>query len=346
MSFCSLQATPFALGYRMPAEWEKHGATWLTWPKDPRTFPARILPDVEQVYLKMIEELAIGELVNLLVDDRETEERVSKMLKSDDNVVFHKIHTSDVWVRDYGPIFVKSPNDVAATKWVFNAWGNKYTELKSDNESGMRIAESAGFRIFEGGLVLEGGSVDVNGLGTGVVTKQCLLNSNRNPQLNEAEIAERLKEYLGITNIIWLDSGIAGDDTDGHVDDVARFVGENTILCMTEEDEEDENFKSLKRNRDILSQAKDQSSNKIDVIQIRMPKRVNCEDGRLPASYANFYIGNVVVLVPTYNDSNDRMALDALRMIFPDRRVIGINCTPLIYGFGAIHCVTQQQPHP
>ena len=341
-----MQATPFALGYRMPAEWEKHEATWLTWPKDPTTFPPRILPDVEQIYMQMIEELGAGEKVNLLIDDEENEKRVSKMLTSTENVAFHKIRTSDVWVRDYGPIFVKSPTGVAATKWTFNAWGNKYAELRSDNESGMKIAESAGFKIFGSGLVLEGGSVEVNGLGTGVVTKQCLLNSNRNPQLNEVQIAEQLKEYLGITNLIWLDSGIAGDDTDGHIDDVARFVGESTILCMTEDDEGDENFESLKRNLDVVSQAKDQRGNRIDVIQINMPKRVDCEDGRLPASYANFYIGNAVVLVPTFGDSNDQPTLDALRTAFPNRKVVGINCRPLIYGFGAIHCVTQQQPNP
>ncbi len=330
----------------MPAEWERHKATWLTWPKDPTTFPPTILGDVEQIYVKMIEELAVGERVDLLVDDKRTEERASLMLENTDNIVFHQIESADVWVRDYGPIFVRGPKEVAAIKWIFNAWGNKYAELKPDNETGMRISRATRLKMFEPGLVLEGGSVDVNGLGTGLATKQCLLNRNRNPQLNQDAIAEKLREYLGITNLVWLDHGIAGDDTDGHVDDIARFVNQNTILCMTEDDTKDENFEALKSNIETLRQARDQDGNGINLVPIEMPRRVDCEGGRLPASYANFYIGNVVVLVPTYGEPSDRVAADALRSAFPDRKIVEINCRPLVYGFGAIHCVTQQQPHP
>jgi agmatine deiminase len=335
---------PFALGYRMPAEWEKHEATWLAWPKNPRTFPHSLMEDVEQIYVKIIEELVLGERVDLLVDDEDTEDRVSSMLKRNHQIVFHRIKMSDVWVRDYSPIFVKNANGIAVTKWIFNAWGNKYEDLKSDNETGIKIARLTGMRIFEPGMVLEGGSIDVNGLGTCITTKQCLLNRNRNPELNQHGISKLLNAYLGLTNLIWLESGIAGDDTDGHVDDVARFINEDTVLCMIEDDSKDENCATLRRNLEVLCEATDQRGNKINVVPIKMPRRVDCEDGRLPASYANFYIGNVVVLVPIYGDSNDSAALNALQTFFPERKVVGINCSPLVYGFGAIHCVTQQQP--
>ena len=328
----------------MPAEWEKHEATWLTWPKNPTTFPPRLMEEVEQIYVKMIKELAQGERVDLLVDDPPTIEKVSSLLESDDNVVFHTVKTSDVWVRDYGPIFLKNSNSIAATKWIFNAWGNKYEDLRLDDQIGMRIAETTGTRIFEPDMVLEGGSIDVNGARTCITSKQCLLNKNRNPHLNQDQISQFLKEYLGVTKLIWLDSGVAGDDTDGHVDDIARFVNKNTIICMTEDNPEDENYEPLQKNLQILNETSDQKGDKIQVVPIRMPQKVDSEEGRLPASYANFYIGNAVVLVPTYGDPNDSPALNMFQTLFPDRKVIGINCKPLLYGLGAIHCVTQQQP--
>jgi agmatine deiminase len=328
----------------MPAEWEPHESTWLAWPKNPTTFPPTLIDDVERIYVQMINELASGERVDLLVDDEKSMERVSRMLGRKERISFHKIKSSDVWLRDYGPIFVKTPTAIAATKWIFNTWGNKYEDLKLDNETGMRIARSTGMRILEPGMVLEGGSIDVNGLGTCVTTKQCLLNKNRNPQLNQFEIAERLRKFLGITNLIWLESGIVGDDTDGHVDDVARFVNPNTILCMTESNADDENYNVLKKNLEILHGATDQSGNRINIVQMQMPRRADCEDERLPASYANFYVGNHAVLIPTYDDPKDAAILDAFQAIFPTRKIVGIKCQALAYGFGAIHCVTQQQP--
>ena len=338
-----MSETPFSLGYMMPAEWEGHVATWLAWPKDPTTFPPDIINRVEKAYVRMIRALAPGEKVNVLVDDEETEERVSSVIGRQSNVLFHRIKTCDVWIRDYGPIFVKS-NDVAVTKWVFNAWGNKYDDLKRDNESGMAVAQSTALEIFEPGIVLEGGSIDVNGLGTCLTTKQCLLNKNRNPKLGAGKIADYLKEYLGVTNLIWLESGISGDDTDGHVDDVARFVDENTVVCMVEEDRNDENYEVLKKNYDLLLRAKDQSGKELKVVPMGMPKRIESKDGTLPASYANFYVGNAAVLVPTFNDPNDSKALRTLKQFFPEREVLGIDCESLVYGLGAIHCVTQQQP--
>src|SRR5487761_137630 len=338
----SLVDTPFKQGYRMPAEWGEHEATWLSWPKDPTTFPSDIIDKVESIYVEMVEALASGERVNILVDNEISEKKVSSRIDSKNNVVFQKIKSVDVWVRDYGPIFIKN-SGLAATKWIFNAWGNKYDDLKSDDQTGLEIAASTQLPIFKPGIVLEGGSIDANGVGTVLTSRQCLLNRNRNPRLSQNEISSYLMEYLGATNIIWLQSGIAGDDTDGHVDDIARFVNGNTIVYMLEEDETDEDYTPLKQNYEILKMAKDQDGRKLDLIP--MPKKkVKSNEGRLPASYANFYIGNSAVLVPTYGDKNDDKALEIIKSLFPDRKVLGIECSPLVFGFGSIHCVTQQQP--
>jgi agmatine deiminase len=335
---------PFDMGYRMPAEWHKHDATWLSWPKDPVTFPGDSVKKVEQTYVQMMEALRRGERVDLLVDDQETQDAVCGMMGGQKpNVVIHKIRTIDVWMRDYGPIFVKGKS-LAATKWTFNAWGDKYEELKYDDKAGMQVAECVGVPTFKSGIVLEGGSIDVNGLGSCLTTKQCLLNKNRNPKLSKEDIEGYLHDYLGITHVVWLDNGIAGDDTDGHVDDIARFVNPNTVICMVEKDKNDENYSALQSNFKQLTAAKDQSGNPLNVLPIQMPGRVDLADARLPASYANFYIANSVVLVPVFNDPNDRQALEVLRSAFPQKKVIGIDCRALVQGLGAIHCVTQQQP--
>jgi agmatine deiminase len=331
----------------MPAEWQPHEATWLSWPKDPTTFPPETLGNVESIYVKMIEALAEGERVNVIVNDESTEVKISSMIRSTRNVVFPKIKSVDVWVRDYGPIFVKDGRNekIAATKWQFNAWGNKYEDLLPDNTAGLEMAKLSGFEIFEPKIVLEGGSIDVNGEGTLITTNQCLLNKNRNPSLSQVEIAKYLREYLGARNLIWLEEGIKGDDTDGHVDDIARFVSPDTVLCMVEDDSSDPDYHALRQNYELLKKARDQSGKKLNLVPIPLPKRkVTFEGERLPASYANFYIGNSVVLVPIYGDSNDDTALDSLRRFFPTRRIVGIECSSLVFGFGSIHCVTQQQP--
>ena len=335
---------PKNLGYRMPAEWEKHEATWLAWPKDPDTFPKGIIELVEEAYIKIISALAKGEKVNILVDNRETKGRILSMLPSKENVFIHHIKSADVWVRDYGPIFIRKNNEIAATKWVFNSWGSKYKELLMDNETGMQIAELTKKKIFEPGIVLEGGSIETNGLGTCITTEQCLLNKNRNPKLSKEEIENYLEGYLGFKNIIWLKGGIEGDDTDGHVDDIARFVNKNTVVCMVEENQNDENYKNLEENFDILKQAHDQDGKKINVILIQMPRKIEIPERRLAASYANFYIGNAAVLVPAFNDKNDEKAISIIGRFFPGKEVIGIDCKGLVYGYGGIHCITQQQP--
>ncbi len=335
---------PKNLRYRMPAEWEKHEATWLTWPKDPDTFPKGIIEQVEEAYIKIISILTKGEKVNLLVDDKETENKVLSMLPSKENVFIRHIKSADVWVRDYGPIFIKKNNEIAATKWIFNSWGNKYRELLMDNETGMQIAKFTKKKIFEPGIVLEGGSIETNGLGTCITTEQCLLNKNRNPKLSKEDIEEYLKDNLGFENFIWLKDGIGGDDTDGHVDDIARFVNKNTVVCMVEENKNDENYKNLKENFEMLKKSRDQDGKKINVISIPMPRKIEIPERRLAASYANFYIGNAAVLVPAFNDKNDKKAISIIGKFFPGKEVVGIDCKDLVYGYGGIHCITQQQP--
>jgi agmatine deiminase len=342
--------TPSELGFSMPAEWAKHDSTWLSWPKNPLTFPPEIVSKVEAAYVEMVSALARGERVDLLVDDGRTEDRVSSMLSAK-NVSFHRIKSADVWMRDYGPIFVKRKDrkgaKVAATKWDFNAWGNKYDDLLADNATGLEVARSTGLKTFETGIVLEGGSIDVNGRGTLLTSEQCLLNKNRNPKLSRAQLEQLLRDYLGVTTIVWLGKGVAGDDTDGHVDDIARFVDENTVVCMAEKDAGDANHVALKRDQAILSEHRDGQGRRLEVVQIAMPRAVKGEGARLPASYANFYIGNSTVLVPVFGDARrDSAALEALSEFFHGRKVVPVDSRGLVYGFGGIHCVTQQQPAP
>ncbi len=344
-----IDATPLESGYVMPAEWERHSATWISWPKNPYSFPKEILPEVEESYLGIITALAKGETVNLLVDDELAAKRIESIIESrginSNNVRLHRIRTSDVWFRDYGPIFVKNckTGNIAYTHWEFNAWGGKYDDLKQD----CTVPKSMplqGLPKFDVPMVLEGGSIDVNGLGTCLTTEQCLLNRNRNPSMDRGRIESYLRDYLGATHVVWLGNGLEGDDTDGHVDDLARFVSKDTVVCAYEEDESDSNHAALEENFRILENATDQAGSKIDIVKIPMPKAVVYEGQRLPASYTNFYVANGAVLVPTFRDANDDEALGVLKRLFKTREVIGIDCRSLVYGFGAIHCVTQQQP--
>jgi len=341
--------SPSDLGFSMPAEWAKHESTWLSWPKNPLTFPPEVVSRVEKAYVEMIEALAKGERVDLLVDDERTEDRVGSMV-SITGVTFHRIKSADVWMRDYGPIFVKKGGRspvVAATKWEFNAWGGKYDDLLMDNATGLEVARSTGLTVFEPGVVLEGGSIDVNGMGSLLTTEQCLLNKNRNPQLGKAQLERLLRDYLGATDVVWLEKGVAGDDTDGHVDDIARFVGEETVVCMAEPDTGDANHAALKRNQALLSRHRDGRGRRLEVVPIAMPREVKFEGGRLPASYANFYIGNAAVLVPVFGDARkDSAALETLSGFFHGRKMVPVDCRELVYGFGGIHCVSQQQPAP
>jgi agmatine deiminase len=298
---------------------------------------------VETSYVKMVRSLSRGEEVRILVDDERMESKVAKTLGRVERVRFVQIDTVDVWTRDYCPIYVKGP-DVAVVKWVFNAWGEKYEDLKPDDEAGSRVAESTGLRVFRPGIVLEGGSVDVNGTGSVLTTEQCLLNKNRNPSKRRQDLEGALARYLGATNVIWLKDGIEGDDTDGHVDDIARFVGRRKVLAASEADASDPNHGVLDRNLKLLDKASDEKGNPLEVVEVPMPPRVDSREGRLPASHLNFYIGNDVVLVPTFRSETDALALKAVEDAFPDREAVGIDCRALVYGLGTLHCVTQQIP--
>jgi agmatine deiminase len=263
-------------------------------------------------------------------------------------VRFHFNPTNDAWARDHGPIYVVRDSgggrQRAINDWGYNAWGDKYPPYDLDDVIPTRIAEEMNEVLFQPGIVMEGGSLDVNGRGTLITTESCLLNPNRNPQLNRQQIEQYLRDYLGVWNILWLGDGIAGDDTDGHVDDLTRFVSHDTVVTVIEDDQQDENYQALRENYERLLRMKDETGNPLRVIELPMPGPVYFEDQRLPASYANFYIANRSVLAPTYRHENDEKACAILQEIFSDRQVIGIDCLDLIWGLGSIHCVTQQQP--
>ncbi|HZN08695.1 MAG TPA: agmatine deiminase family protein [Pyrinomonadaceae bacterium] len=346
------QETPAALGFHMPAEWHPHAATWLTWPKDPETWPERVT-HVEEIYLQMMAALTPHETVNLLVDDETAEQTVRERcaFPGAQNIRFHRIETVDSWIRDYGPNFLVGPNSQPAfNDWIFNAWGNKYEVLKRDDQVPGVLEPVLGMRRFEPGIVMEGGSIEVNGAGCVLTTEQCLLNPNRNPQLSREEIEDYLKGYLGVTKVLWLGEGIVGDDTDGHIDDIARFVSPDTIVCAVEDDTEDANYELLQDNLARLESMTDAQGRAFEIVTLPMPGVVGGTStdtrnlDRLPASYANFYIANSVVLAPVFGHPNDARAIETLQRVFPDRRVVAINCEPLVWGMGTIHCVTQQQP--
>ena len=335
-------------GFCMPAEWEKHDAIWLAWPHDPTTFPDKV-NRVEAIYVHIINEIHLSERVNLFVIDQKTREKAENLFKEANidlsEIEFHVFDYADVWFRDYGPIFVRnSKHELAMVHWDFNSWGEKYETLLKDRQIPDVINQKMALKCFKPGMVLEGGSIDVNGKGTLLTTEQCLLNKNRNPHLGKKEIEKVLGEYFGVNNFIWLKNGIFGDDTDGHIDDIARFVNEKTIVCAFEENQNDINYDVLKENYDILCQAIDQDGEKLRIVKLPMPKVVVNEIVRLPASYTNFYIGNTKVLVPVFDHENDEKALSILQELFPTRKVVGIRCNDLVYGFGTIHCISQQQP--
>jgi agmatine deiminase len=321
---------PIDLGYYMPAEWRPHTATWLTWPKDPETWPNRV-PQVQEIFLQMMAALAPHEIVNLLVDGEEAEQAVRERfaLPGASNVRFHRLQTVDSWIRDYGPNFlVDGKGGLAYNDWIFNAWGNKYEELKKDDSIPARLENILNAPRFEPRIVMEGGSIETNGAGCVLTTEQCLLNPNRNPGLSKREIEGYLRNYLGVKKVLWLGEGIVGDDTDGHIDDIARFVGENVVVCAVEDDPEDANYELLQDNLKRLKKTTDVHGRPFEIVTLPMPDVVggssteNRNLDRLPASYANFYIANNVVLVPIFGHSNDARALEILQGLFDKRRVV------------------------
>jgi agmatine deiminase len=343
--------TPRELGYFMPAEWEPHEATWLSWPHKEASWPGAF-EHIPAIFVEITRHLTESELVRINVADEEVAGRVRSQLRNGgvnlDAVRFHFNPTDDAWVRDHGPIYVVRDRDGkrerAINDWGYNAWGNKYPPYANDDIVPSRIAEEMGEALFKPGIVMEGGSLDVNGRGTLLTTEACLLNPNRNPHLNRDQIEKYLRDYLGVSHILWLGDGIAGDDTDGHVDDLTRFVSPDTVVTVIEDDPHDENFEVLQANYERLLRMKDEHGNPLRVIELPMPGPVYFDGQRLPASYANFYIANKSVLVPAYRHENDEKACSILQKIFFDRQVIAIDCVELIWGLGSIHCVTQQQP--
>jgi len=343
--------TPRELGYHMPAEWEPHEATWLSWPHKEESWPGAF-ESVPGIFVELTRHLAESELVRINVADADFAERVMTLLRAGgvntDAVRFHFNPTNDAWARDHGPIYVvrdgAGRRARAINDWRYNAWGDKYPPYDLDDVIPTRIAEEMNEVLFQPDIVMEGGSLDVNGRGALITTEACLLNPNRNPHLNRKQIERYLKDYLGVTAVLWLGEGIAGDDTDGHIDDLTRFVAPDAVVTVIEDDPSDENYEALIENYERLLRMKDQDGNPLRVVKLPMPGPVYFEDQRLPASYANFYIANQSVLVPTYRHANDAKACEILQQRFPDRRVIGIDCTRLIWGLGSIHCVTQQQP--
>lgn len=341
---------PSDIGYRMPAEWEPHEATWLSWPHpDGISFPD-FYDKIPPVFSKMITALADSERVCLNVMGAGEEETVrtslSKLGTPLDHVTFYHFPTNEPWCRDHGPIFVVRDEEprLAAIDWDYNAWGWKYPPFDLDDMVPTLVAEEFGLPIYSPGMVLEGGSIEVNGRGTLLTTCSCLLNPNRNPELSKLQIEEQLKRFLGVHHILWLGDGIEGDDTDGHIDDIARFISPDTVVAVVEDDEKDPNYEPLQQNLARLREMTVEDGSPLHVLQLPMPAKIIRQGQRLPASYANFYIGNRVVLLPVFGDGGDKMAETVLQQAFPDRKVVPIDCRELIWGLGAFHCLTQQQP--
>ena len=338
---------PAALGYRMPAEWEPHAATWLSWPRrEGISFPGafdRVLPTFRAMVAALLESEPV--CINVCNGAHEAEARAVLHDLSFERVTFYRIPTNEPWCRDHGPIFLirKTEPRLAIVDWGHNAWGGKYPPFDLDDVVPTRVAEALNLPVYDGGMILEGGSIEVNGAGTLLTTESCLLNPNRNPTLTRMEIEQRLRDFLGVRHILWLGDGIEGDDTDGHVDDLTRFVAERTVVTVLEENHSDPNFEPLQENLARLREMRIDGQ-PLEILTLPMPGKIVRDGQRLPASYANFYIANKSVLVPTFADQNDEAALSVVRSVFPSRRIVPIDCTELIWGLGAFHCLTQQQP--
>ncbi len=349
----SSPVTPSSLGFRMPAEWSPHRATWLTWPrKEGISFPGRY-DEIPGIWADMARLLCSGEEVHINIFNDAVETEAIAALKSvhapiGKGVFLHRFPSYEPWCRDHGPIFINNSNgEQAIVDWAYNAWGDKYPPCDLDDAVPQHVAKLFNLPLFQPGIVMEGGSIDVNGEGTLLTTEACLLNPNRNPHLTREQIEQYLCDYLGVTKILWLGEGIVGDDTDGHVDDLTRFVAPSTVVTIIEDDPADENYQLLRENRRRLEKMTTAKGESLTIVELPMPGHIECEGQRLPASYANFYIGNEVMLLPVYrHPTNDEKACDILQKIFPSRRVLPIDATELIWGLGSFHCVTQQQPAP
>jgi len=346
--------TPAALGYRWPAEWEPQASIWLAWPRNPNTWPGHFEP-VPTEFAQFVRLIAEYEPVNILAGGSEVMAQARSLVGNLKNVFLQDIPTNDSWCRDHGPTFLSSnPKSQisnhklpppALIDWGYNAWGGKYPPFDLDNEVPKKIAELQNRRRFEPGIILEGGAIDGNGDGCILTTKSCLLNPNRNPQLDQPGIESYLRDYLGVEKILWLTGGeIAGDDTDGHIDQIARFVNPNTIVVSTCDEKTDDNYEPTQQNVRELKQLTNQHGRPFEIIPLPLPRPLFCDDQRLPAGYCNFLIANGVVIIPQFGDPADEAAIKALQPLFPDRDVRGCPSLALVWGLGSFHCLSQQEP--
>nr|WP_234572398.1 agmatine deiminase family protein [Rhodohalobacter sp. 614A] len=346
----TFEGIPAEKGYYFPAEFAEHEATWLSWPHNPDTWPGKI-ESIFPAYTQFIKLVAEGEKVNINVGNKKMAEEAYSVIEkagADMNRIFFYLNpTNDAWCRDHGPAFLVNPeadHNKIIVDWGYNAWGEKYPPYDLDDAIPRRIAlqKKLPFTIVD--IVMEGGSVDFNGKGTVLTTTSCLLNENRNPHLTKEQIEEYLRGFYGVTNILWLGDGIVGDDTDGHIDDLTRFVNEGTVVTVVEEDSSDENYQPLRENLERLQILKTEEGKPLNVVELPMPSARYYQGQRLPCSYANFYICNNYVIVPVFDDPNDEKALDILQNYFPNRKVVGINSIDIIWGLGSFHCLSQQEP--
>lgn len=350
--------TPKQLGFHLPAEWEEHSAVWLAWPHDVISFGSLNEPEgrtdegrlvrVEQKFIKIIKAIHESEPVELLVREGLMQQRTSALMQKAgvdiSKITFHLTDYADVWIRDYGPLFISNPktHEQAWIKWTYNAYGEKFETLIKDNEVFFKLRGDIDKRMFEPELIMESGAIEGNGKGIILTTEQCLLK--RNPKLNKTNYEKYFTGFLGTDKTIWLKQGLTNDHTDGHIDEIARFTSADTILCAYEEDETGPNFKILDENYQILKKATDQDGKPFKLVKLPMPHKKYNDGNKIPASYCNFYIGNTVVLAAVFNDPNDKDALKIIAACFPDRKVIPIDCSDIIHGGGAVHCMTQQVP--
>lgn len=339
--------TPKKQGFTFPAEWAKQEAMWLSWPHKEASWPGKI-DTIYKPYCEFIKVVAEGQKVRINIKDEAMKsfavEKLNAVEADLSQIEFFFNETNDAWCRDHGPAFVIKDGEKAIVDWGYNAWGDKYPPYDLDDVVPTKIGTHFGMQVFHPGIVMEGGSVEFNGAGTILTSEACLLNENRNPHLTKEQIEYYLKEFYGAEQILWVGDGIVGDDTDGHIDDITRFVNEDTVVTVVESNPLDENYILLKENLELLKEMTLLDGRKLNIVELPMPSPVIYEDTRLPASYANFYIANQVVVVPTFRDVNDQKALDIIQSVFPDRKVVGIDSTDIIWGLGSFHCLSQQEP--
>lgn len=342
--------SPAAQGYYFPAEFALHQATWLSWPHNPDTWPGKI-ESIYPSYAKFVKILSEGEFVHINVRDKKMEREAISILETQDvhldRVRFFHHPTNDAWCRDHGPAFLinsESRQPKVIVDWGHNAWGGKYPPFDLDDVIPTLIAKAYNIPVYHPGIIMEGGSVDFNGEGTLITSTSCLLNPNRNPHLNQSQIEQYLFDYYGVEQVLWVDEGIIGDDTDGHIDDTVRFFNADSVITVIEHSKQDENYALLKRNLKQLSQMRLLNERQLNIIEIPMPDALYYEGQRLPASYANFYISNQHVIVPTFQCHRDDEALNIIQDCFPERKVKGIDSTDIIWGLGSFHCLSQQEP--